>query len=62
MLSPLSPFYLICELGLTVFSHSSDGVPKIPSVTLKFATNNSFVVHDPVFVIYGTQVGSCNHT
>ncbi|KAL2498777.1 Aspartic proteinase-like protein 1 [Abeliophyllum distichum] len=43
------------------YKSSSEGLPKIPSLTLKFATNNSFVVHDPVFVIYGTQgaVGFC---
>lgn len=43
------------------YKSSSEGLPKIPSVSLKFATNNSFVVHDPVFVIYGTQgaVGFC---
>ncbi|KAK4483625.1 hypothetical protein RD792_010825, partial [Penstemon davidsonii] len=37
-----------------IFS-SSHGVPKLPSLTLKFAANNSFVVSKPVFVIYGTQ-------
>ncbi|KAL0344352.1 UNVERIFIED_CONTAM: Aspartic proteinase-like protein 1 [Sesamum angustifolium] len=43
------------------YKSSSQGVPKIPSLTLKFATSNSFVVNDPVFVIYGTQgaVGFC---
>ncbi|CAK9166928.1 unnamed protein product [Ilex paraguariensis] len=36
-------------------------MPKTPSVTLKFASNNSFVVHNPVFVIHGTEgvVGFC---
>ncbi|XAR73335.1 Nepenthesin [Bertholletia excelsa] len=34
---------------------------EIPSVTLKFAENNSFVVHDPVFMVSGNQgvVGFC---
>lgn len=43
------------------YKSSSQGEPKIPSLTLKFATSNSFVVKDPVFVIYGTQgaVGFC---
>ncbi|KAL3829916.1 hypothetical protein ACJIZ3_018718 [Penstemon smallii] len=43
------------------YKSSSHGVPKLPSLTLKFATNNSFVVSKPVFVIYGTQgaVGFC---
>ncbi|KAL1569608.1 aspartic proteinase-like protein 1 [Salvia divinorum] len=43
------------------YKSSSDGVPKLPSFTLKFATSKSFVVKNPVFVIYGTQgaVGFC---
>ncbi|KAL7104431.1 hypothetical protein ACP275_08G244500 [Erythranthe tilingii] len=43
------------------YKSSSHGVPKIPSLTLKFGTSNSFVVSNPVFVIYGTQgaVGFC---
>lgn len=32
-------------------------LPKVPSVKLMFPQNNSFVVNNPVFVIYGTQVG-----
>ncbi|XP_022963037.1 aspartic proteinase-like protein 1 isoform X1 [Cucurbita moschata] len=34
---------------------SADAMPKVPSVTLLFPLNNSFVVHDPVFPIYGDQ-------
>ncbi|KAG8383485.1 hypothetical protein BUALT_Bualt04G0018200 [Buddleja alternifolia] len=43
------------------YKSSSNGVPKIPSLTLRFAMNNSFVVSSPVFMIYGTQgaVGFC---
>ncbi|KAG6397472.1 hypothetical protein SASPL_143639 [Salvia splendens] len=43
------------------YKSSPDGVPKLPSFTLKFATSKSFVVKNPVFVIYGTQgaVGFC---
>ncbi|XP_057783757.1 aspartic proteinase-like protein 1 isoform X4 [Salvia miltiorrhiza] len=43
------------------YKSSSNGVPKLPSFTLKFATSKSFVVKNPVFVIYGTQgaVGFC---
>ncbi|KAH6760190.1 Eukaryotic aspartyl protease family protein [Perilla frutescens var. hirtella] len=43
------------------YKSSSNGVPKLPSFTLKFATSKSFVVNNPVFVIYGTQgaVGFC---
>lgn len=37
------------------YESSSQDLPKIPSVTLKFTLNNSFVVHNPVFVIYGNQ-------
>ncbi|PHT31846.1 Aspartic proteinase-like protein 1 [Capsicum baccatum] len=43
------------------YKSSSEGLPKIPSFTLKFMMNSSFVVQDPVFVIYGSQgaVGFC---
>ncbi|PIN26741.1 Aspartyl protease [Handroanthus impetiginosus] len=43
------------------YKSSSQGVPKVPSLTLKFAMSNGFVVSNPVFVIYGTQgaVGFC---
>lgn len=43
------------------YKSSSHGVPQIPSLVLKFSTNNSFAVSSPVFVIYGTQgaVGFC---
>ncbi|PKI76365.1 hypothetical protein CRG98_003287 [Punica granatum] len=29
--------------------------PKVPSLTLVFPLNNTFVVHDPVFLIYGME-------
>ncbi|KAL8472045.1 hypothetical protein ACS0TY_029321 [Phlomoides rotata] len=43
------------------YKFSSNGMPTIPSFTLKFAKSNSFVVSNPVFVIYGAQgaVGFC---
>ncbi|KAK6150456.1 hypothetical protein DH2020_015388 [Rehmannia glutinosa] len=43
------------------YKSSSHEVRQTPSLTLKFATAKSFVVSDPVFVIYGTQgaVGFC---
>ncbi|XP_019248401.1 PREDICTED: aspartic proteinase-like protein 1 isoform X3 [Nicotiana attenuata] len=43
------------------YKSSSEGLPKIPSFTLKFMTNSTFIVQDPVFVIYGSQgaVGFC---
>ncbi|XP_057491009.1 aspartic proteinase-like protein 1 isoform X1 [Actinidia eriantha] len=43
------------------YKSSSQVMPKTPSLALKFAVNNSFVVHDPVFIIYGNQgvVGFC---
>lgn len=52
---PMPPFilFLFCFIWLT----SSQRLPKLPSVKLMFPQNNSFVVNNPVFVIYGTQVG-----
>uniref|UniRef100_A0A5B7CBN8 Putative aspartic proteinase-like protein 1 isoform X1 n=1 Tax=Davidia involucrata TaxID=16924 RepID=A0A5B7CBN8_DAVIN len=43
------------------YKSSSQESPKIPSLTLKFMLNNSFVVHNPVFLINGNQgvVGFC---
>ncbi|KAL6576040.1 hypothetical protein OROHE_000511 [Orobanche hederae] len=43
------------------YEFSSHEVPKIPSLTLKFATTKGFVVENPVFMIYGTQgaLGFC---
>ncbi|CAL2266640.1 unnamed protein product [Prunus armeniaca] len=43
------------------YNTSSQDLPKVPSVTLMFVANNSFVVHDPVFPINGNQgvVGFC---
>ncbi|XP_015074092.1 aspartic proteinase-like protein 1 isoform X1 [Solanum pennellii] len=43
------------------YKSSSEGLPKIPSFTLKFTMNSSFIVQDPVFMIYGSQgaVGFC---
>ncbi|GAV77816.1 Asp domain-containing protein [Cephalotus follicularis] len=39
------------------YKSSSQDLPKVPSVKLMFPLNNSFVVHNPVFVIYdGSQV------
>ncbi|XP_059642779.1 aspartic proteinase-like protein 1 isoform X2 [Cornus florida] len=40
------------------YKYSSQELPKIPSVTLKFPLNNSFVVRDPVFQIPGVA-GFC---
>ncbi|KAH9718525.1 Aspartic proteinase-like protein 1 [Citrus sinensis] len=37
------------------YKSSSQRLPKLPSVKLMFPQNNSFVVNNPVFVIYGTQ-------
>ena len=44
------------NVNVVGFSNSADAMPKVPSVTLLFPQNNSFVVHDPVFPIYGDQV------
>ncbi|KAM5577365.1 aspartic proteinase-like protein 1 [Rosa sericea] len=43
------------------YNTSSQDLLKVPSVTLMFLANNSFVVHDPVFPIYDNQgvVGIC---
>ncbi|KAH7861334.1 hypothetical protein Vadar_024717 [Vaccinium darrowii] len=43
------------------YNASSQDMPKTPSVALNFAVNNSFVVHDPVFIVNGNQgvVGFC---
>lgn len=38
--------------------NSSQELPKLPSVTLMFPLNNSFVVHNPVFMINGDQVST----
>ncbi|KAG4934808.1 hypothetical protein JHK85_049727 [Glycine max] len=40
---------------------SSQELPKVPSLTLTFQQNNSFVVYDPVFVFYGNEgvIGFC---
>ncbi|KAF8404541.1 hypothetical protein HHK36_009428 [Tetracentron sinense] len=37
------------------YESSSQELPKIPTVTLMFALNNSFVIHNPAFLIYGNQ-------
>ncbi|KAL4645443.1 hypothetical protein ACB092_02G235600 [Castanea dentata] len=37
------------------YKSSSQELPKVPSVTLMFPLNNSFVVHNPVFIINGSQ-------
>ncbi|XP_028094136.1 aspartic proteinase-like protein 1 isoform X1 [Camellia sinensis] len=43
------------------YKSSSGDMPKTPSVAFKFSVNNSFVVHDPVFIIHDNQgiVGFC---
>ncbi|KAJ7945367.1 Aspartic proteinase-like protein 1-like [Quillaja saponaria] len=43
------------------YESSSQELPKVPSLTLMFQQNNSYVVHNPVFIIYGNQgvVGFC---
>lgn len=43
------------------YKSSSGELPKTPSLSLKFSANNSFVVMNPVFVVYGSQgaVGFC---
>ncbi|KAK7305978.1 hypothetical protein VNO77_43892 [Canavalia gladiata] len=43
------------------YTPSSQEMPKVPSLTLMFQQNNSFVVYDPVFVFYGNQgiIGFC---
>ncbi|KAM5577368.1 hypothetical protein ABKV19_007956 [Rosa sericea] len=38
------------------YNTSSQDLLKVPSVTLMFLANNSFVVHDPVFPIYDNQI------
>uniref|UniRef100_A0A7N0V4F4 Peptidase A1 domain-containing protein n=1 Tax=Kalanchoe fedtschenkoi TaxID=63787 RepID=A0A7N0V4F4_KALFE len=34
------------------YESSSDGSPKIPSMKFKFTSNSSFVVHNPLYLIY----------
>ncbi|KAF5480805.1 hypothetical protein F2P56_001518 [Juglans regia] len=43
------------------YESSSQESPEVPSLTLVFPLNNSFVVHNPVFIIYGDQgiLGFC---
>lgn len=43
------------------YETSSQESPKIPSLMFMFPSNNSFVVHNPVFLIYGNKgvVGFC---
>ncbi|KAG8642892.1 aspartic proteinase-like protein 1 isoform X2 [Manihot esculenta] len=38
------------------YKSSPNYSPKVPSVKLIFPLNNSFVIHNPVFMIYGIQV------
>ncbi|XP_019437606.1 PREDICTED: aspartic proteinase-like protein 1 isoform X1 [Lupinus angustifolius] len=37
------------------YTSSSQELPKVPTLTLMFQQNNSFVVFNPVFVFYGNQ-------
>ncbi|CAI0429115.1 unnamed protein product [Linum tenue] len=37
------------------YKSSSQDSPKIPSMKLLFAMNNSFMIHNPVFMVYGIQ-------
>ncbi|KAK4755340.1 hypothetical protein SAY87_009097 [Trapa incisa] len=37
------------------YKSSTKVKPKVPTLTLMFSLNNSFVVHDPVFLIYGME-------
>lgn len=37
------------------YKSSSQELPKVPYLKLIFPSNNSFVVHNPVFVVYGIQ-------
>ncbi|XVF61692.1 hypothetical protein PTKIN_Ptkin08bG0151000 [Pterospermum kingtungense] len=37
------------------YKSSSHELPKVPYLKLIFPSNNSFVVHNPVFVVYGIQ-------
>ncbi|KAL4582887.1 hypothetical protein LXL04_007448 [Taraxacum kok-saghyz] len=39
------------------YKSSSEELPDMPLVTIKVAVNNSFVVHDPLFVLNDTQGG-----
>ncbi|KAI3669281.1 hypothetical protein L6452_40510 [Arctium lappa] len=39
------------------YKSSSQQLQEIPSMTIKFAVNNSFVVHDPLFVLNDSQGG-----
>nr|XP_043616689.1 aspartic proteinase-like protein 1 [Erigeron canadensis] len=44
------------------YKSSSQELPESPSVTIKFSVNNTFVVHDPLFVVNDSQgetVGFC---
>lgn len=39
------------------YSTSSGKLPETPSVTIKFSDNNTFVIHDPLYVIHDNQGG-----
>ncbi|GKB07348.1 aspartic peptidase, partial [Tanacetum coccineum] len=39
------------------YSTSSQKLPETPSVTIKFSENNTFVIHDPLYVINDNQGG-----
>ncbi|KAI3441118.1 Peptidase A1 domain-containing protein [Psidium guajava] len=43
------------------YKPSTKEKPKVPSLTLVFPLNNSFIVYDPVFMVYGMEglVGFC---
>lgn len=47
------PFLLLIA---TSYENSSLGLPEVPAVTLMFAGNNSFVVHNPIFSYFGKEV------
>lgn len=46
--------YIVVIIGID----STQEKPMFPSLTLVFPLNNSFVVHDPFFLIYGMEVGT----
>lgn len=48
-------FHPVLVLRLVLVNSSLES-PMVPSLKLMFQQNNSFVVHNPVFMIYGIQV------
>lgn len=46
-------FFILIAMS---YDDSSLGLPEVPAVSLIFAGNNSYVVHNPIYSYYGKEV------